>query len=80
MAEILNDKIIREEFPLTEEWAYFATASNGILPERSRRYLERYFAEHHYLELERHYRMFADLGAIRARAAEAVPGLVGDPD
>jgi hypothetical protein len=41
MEKLIDSKLIREEFPITDEWAYFATASNGILPERSRRYLER---------------------------------------
>ncbi len=74
MATLLDDKNIGKEFPLTEEWAYFATASNGILPERSRRYLERYFAESHYLELDRHYDMFDDLQAVRAKAAACFGG------
>ncbi len=73
---MIDAATLREEFPLTAEWAYFASASNGILPERSRRYLEHYFAGHHYLELERHYRMFADLGVIRERAARLFGGAV----
>jgi cysteine desulfurase / selenocysteine lyase len=71
---MIDAATMHREFPLVEEWAYFATASNGILPERSRLYLERYFAEHHYLELERHYRMFADLAVIRERAARLFGG------
>ncbi len=71
---MIDAALLREEFPLADDWAYFATASNGILPERSRRHLERYFAEHHYLELERHYRMFEDLAAVRERAARLFGG------
>ncbi len=71
---MLDRDLLSAEFPLTRDWCYLASASNGILPERSRRYLERYFAEHHYLELGRHYRMFDDLGAIRERAARLFGG------
>ncbi|MEZ4398020.1 MAG: aminotransferase class V-fold PLP-dependent enzyme [Candidatus Krumholzibacteriia bacterium] len=71
---MLDADLIRDEFPLCGEWTYFASASNGILPERSRRYLERYFAEHHYLELGQHYRMFDDLVALRERAARLFGG------
>ena len=71
---MLDRDLLTAEFPLTRDWCYLASASNGILPERSRRYLERYFAEHHYLELGPHYRMFDDLGAIRERAARLFGG------
>jgi cysteine desulfurase/selenocysteine lyase len=71
---MLDRDLLRTEFPLTRDWCYLASASNGILPERSRRYLERYFAEHHYLELGQHYRMFEDLAAIRERAARLFGG------
>lgn len=71
---MLDRRLIHAEFPFARQWSYFASASNGILPERSRRYLERYFAEHHYLELEQHYRMFDDLAAVRARAARLFGG------
>ena len=71
---MLDRDLIRREFPLADEWTYLSSATNGILPERSRLYLERFFTEHHYLELERHYRMFEDLEAIRARAARLFGG------
>ena len=71
---MIDEKRIGEEFPITQEWAYLATAANGILPERSRLYLQRYFAESHYLELERHYDMFADLEAVREKAAACFGG------
>lgn len=71
---MLDHRLLRDEFPLCAEWSYLASAANGILPERSRAYLARYFAEHHYLELERRYRMFEDLAAIRARAAALFGG------
>ena len=60
---------LQDEFPLTREWAYLASASNGILPERSRQHLARYFEEAHYLELAPRYRMFEDLQDIRGKAA-----------
>jgi len=71
---MLDRDLLNREFPLTREWVYLSSASNGILPERSRLYLERFFGGHHYLELERHYRMFEDLEAIRASAARLFGG------
>ena len=71
---MLDRALLAEEFPLARDWCYLASASNGILPERSRRYLERYFGEHHYLELGAHYRMFEDLAALRERAARLFGG------
>ncbi|MBM4116829.1 aminotransferase class V-fold PLP-dependent enzyme [bacterium] len=71
---MLDCALLAEEFPLARDWCYLASASNGILPERSRRYLERYFGEHHYLELEPQYRMFEDLAAVRECAARLFGG------
>ncbi len=71
---MIDPDLIAEEFPLARGWTYLASAANGILPERSRRHLERYFREGHYLELARHYRMFDDLQAIREKAARLFGG------
>jgi selenocysteine lyase/cysteine desulfurase len=74
----IDPALIREEFPLTREWTYLATAANGILPERSRRYLEGYFREQHHLELAQDYHMFDDLEALRAKAAALFGGRAGN--
>lgn len=66
---------VREEFPLAREWCYLATASDGILPERSRRWLADYFAGSGYLEVSPVYaRYFEDLAALRERAGRVLGG------
>lgn len=41
---------IRQDFPLASEVTYLNTASTGLIPERSRRRLERFFREHAYVD------------------------------
>ncbi|MBN2170826.1 MAG: aminotransferase class V-fold PLP-dependent enzyme [Candidatus Krumholzibacteriota bacterium] len=66
---------VREEFPLAREWCFLATASDGILPERSRRWLADYFAGAGYLEVSPVYaRYFEELAALRERAGRVLGG------
>ncbi|MFQ5600666.1 MAG: aminotransferase class V-fold PLP-dependent enzyme [Candidatus Krumholzibacteriia bacterium] len=65
----LDLRAIRSEFPILERITYFNTAANGLIPERGRRVLERFFSEHHYLEGISPYGLFEVLADTRAEAA-----------
>lgn len=71
---MIDQKLIRDQFPQAYRWTYLNGAANGIIPENSRRYLERYFGESHYLELAPHYEMYDDLQELRALAAALFGG------
>jgi cysteine desulfurase / selenocysteine lyase len=70
----IDQKLIRTEFPQAHRWTYLNTAANGIIPERSRQYLERYFRDNHYLELAPHYEIFDDLQELRDLSARLFGG------
>ncbi len=66
---ILDVRAIRREFPALDGATYLNTASNGLVPERSRLLFERYFSEQHYVEGLSPYDLFEVLAETRLEIA-----------
>ena len=60
---------VRREFPLLRDLTYLNTASNGLIPERARHLVERFFREHFYVESRSPYELFEVLASTRAAVA-----------
>ena len=65
----LDMAAVRREFPLLDDLTYINTAANGLIPERARLLVERFFREHSYVESRTPYDLFEVLGSTRAAIA-----------